>query len=115
MKQLDLIDAPKPSKYFPDQPVVKGADVIYRPAGNAGEYAPLATNPYSGCGHQCLYCYVPNAMRMRRPVFDAGAVPRKGFGPRLNDGNVARHTLERLDSFVKAVAGKRLTYKALIA
>src|ERR1035441_4547034 len=33
----------------------------------------------------------------------------------LNDGNVARHTMERLDSFVRAVAGKRLTYKALIA
>jgi transposase-like protein len=37
------------------------------------------------------------------------------FAFRLNDGNVARHTLERLDSFVAAVAGKRLTYKALIA
>lgn len=37
------------------------------------------------------------------------------FAFRLNDGNVARHTLERLDSFVKAVAGKRLTYKTLIA
>lgn len=37
------------------------------------------------------------------------------FTFRLNDGNVARHTLERLDSFVRAVAGKRLTYKALIA
>ena len=37
------------------------------------------------------------------------------FSFRLNDGNVARHTLERLDSFVTAVAGKRLTYKALIA
>ena len=37
------------------------------------------------------------------------------FAFRLNDGNVARHTMERLDSFVKAVAGKRLTYKTLIA
>jgi transposase-like protein len=37
------------------------------------------------------------------------------FAFRLNDGNVARHTMERLDSFVRAVAGKRLTYKALIA
>jgi hypothetical protein len=33
---------------------------------------------------------------------------------RLNDGNVARHTLERLASFIDGVAGKRLTYKALI-
>ena len=37
------------------------------------------------------------------------------FAFRLNEGNVARHTLERLDSFVGRVAGKRLTYKALIA
>ena len=37
------------------------------------------------------------------------------FTFRLNEGNVARHTLERLDSFVDAVAGKRLTYKELTA
>jgi transposase-like protein len=36
------------------------------------------------------------------------------FAFRLNDGNVTRHTLDRLDSFVDGVAGKRLTYKALI-
>jgi hypothetical protein len=30
-------------------------------------------------------------------------------------GNVARHTLLRLDSFVDGTAGKRLTYKDLIA
>lgn len=37
------------------------------------------------------------------------------FTFRLNEGNVKHHTLERLDSFVANVAGKRLTYKALIA
>jgi transposase-like protein len=36
------------------------------------------------------------------------------FTFRLNEGNVERHTLDRLDSFVDGVAGKRLTYKALI-
>lgn len=35
------------------------------------------------------------------------------FAFRLNEGNVARHTLSRLDSFIDGVAGKRLTYKAL--
>jgi transposase-like protein len=34
---------------------------------------------------------------------------------RLNAGNVARHTLNRLDSFIVAVDGKRLTYARLIA
>ena len=33
---------------------------------------------------------------------------------RLNEGNVKRHTLRRLDSFTDSVAGKRLTYKDLI-
>jgi transposase-like protein len=36
------------------------------------------------------------------------------FTFRLNEGNVSRHTLDRLDSFVVNLAGKRLTYKALI-
>jgi transposase-like protein len=34
---------------------------------------------------------------------------------RLNAGNVANHTLDRLDSFISAVDGKRLTYKRLTA
>lgn len=37
------------------------------------------------------------------------------FTFRLNDGNVKRHTLERLDSLVDSVAGRRITYKELIA
>jgi transposase-like protein len=36
------------------------------------------------------------------------------FSFRLNEGNVNNHTLTRLDNFVTGVAGKRLTYKALI-
>lgn len=34
---------------------------------------------------------------------------------RLNAGNVARHTLERLDSFILAVDGQRLTWERLTA
>jgi transposase-like protein len=37
------------------------------------------------------------------------------FTWRLNEGNVRRHTLDRLDSFVTAVAGKHLTYERLIS
>ncbi len=36
------------------------------------------------------------------------------FAFRLNEGNVSRHTIERLDSLVLATAGKRLTYQGLI-
>ena len=37
------------------------------------------------------------------------------FTWRLNEGNVKRHSLERLASFVDAIVGKRLTYARLIA
>ncbi len=37
------------------------------------------------------------------------------FTFRLNDGAVDRHTLQRLDSFIAGMAGKRLTYAGLIA
>jgi DNA repair photolyase len=56
-----------------------GCDIIYAPRGQAGEYAPLAVNPYRGCGHKCAYCYVPKVLRMDREEFDAGAVPRPDF------------------------------------
>lgn len=67
----------------PDGVSVKGCGIIYAPAGQAGEYAPLATNPYRGCGHGCAYCYVPLVTKQPRPDFDAGAVPRDRFIDRL--------------------------------
>jgi DNA repair photolyase len=60
-----------------------GCSTIYAPKGQAGEYAPLATNPYRGCGHECRYCYVPLVLKMKRPEFDAGAVPRPDFLQKL--------------------------------
>ena len=36
------------------------------------------------------------------------------FTFRLNDGNVKRHTLDRLNSFIKQTPGARITYKELI-
>ena len=52
---------------------------IYRPRGQAGEYAELATNPYKGCGHSCAYCYVPRITKQKRSEFNEGAVLRKGY------------------------------------
>lgn len=60
-------------------PGLPGCSYIYAPRGQAGEYAPLATNPYRGCGHRCAYCYVPKVLFMQRQEFDAGAVPREDF------------------------------------
>jgi len=63
----------------PDGVSVEGCKIIYAPAGQAGEYAPLATTPYRGCGHKCRYCYVPSVIWMSREEFDAGAVDRKDY------------------------------------
>lgn len=58
---------------------VRGCSYIYAPKGQAGEYSPLAANPYRGCGHGCAYCYVPRVLKMDRKEFDAGAVRRPGY------------------------------------
>ncbi len=58
---------------------IKGCSYIYAPKGQAGEYAPLAANPYRGCGHGCVYCYVPLILKMKRQEFDAGAIDREAF------------------------------------
>lgn len=63
----------------PDGVSVKGCSYIYAPAGQAGEYSPLAANPYRGCGHKCRYCYVPGVLKMPRAEFDAGAVERPQY------------------------------------
>jgi DNA repair photolyase len=63
----------------PDGVSVKGCSMIYAPRGQAGEYAPLACNPYRGCGHKCAYCYVPRAIKIDREIFNSGALERPGF------------------------------------
>jgi DNA repair photolyase len=60
-----------------------GCDVIYRPSGQAAEYAAIAVNPYRGCGHHCTYCYVPAMVRISPVEFHAGATPKKDFIARL--------------------------------
>lgn len=75
--------APKKYSLNPDGSV-KGCSLIYAPTGQAGEYAPLACNPYRGCGHKCAYCYVPQVLKITRPEFDAGATPRDDFINKLS-------------------------------
>jgi len=67
------------AEFNPDGVSVKGCSLIYAPAGQASEYAPLACNPYRGCGHKCAYCYVPAVLKITRAEFDAGATPRADF------------------------------------
>src|SRR5258708_1889174 len=62
---------------------IKGCTHIYAPAGQAGEYSPLACNPYRGCGHACAYCYVPAVIHMTREEFDKGAELKPNFIEKL--------------------------------
>jgi DNA repair photolyase len=84
---FDATNPPPKTKRGPrlndDGVSVVGCSYIYAPRGQAGEYAPLASNPYRGCGHSCKYCYVPDVLRMTRKEFDAGAVPRPDFLTKL--------------------------------
>lgn len=75
----ERVEAKRRPMLNPDGVSVKGCTIIYAPAGQAGEYAPLACNPYRGCGHKCSYCYVPRVLKITREEFDNGAVPRKDF------------------------------------
>jgi DNA repair photolyase len=62
---------------------LKGCQIIYASAGQAGEYAVLTVNPYDGCGHCCVYCYVPRVRHITREQFDAGAKDREDYPNRL--------------------------------
>jgi DNA repair photolyase len=50
--------------------------IVYEPAGRAREYAALAANLYSGCGHGCKYCYAPGALRRDSGQFHNSPQPR---------------------------------------
>jgi DNA repair photolyase len=72
----------KPTKDFESE--FKRCKVIYSPKGQAEEYSKFALNPYRGCGHACIYCYVPSVVKVDRKEFDSSAVERKDFLSKLS-------------------------------
>jgi DNA repair photolyase len=56
--------------------------VIYEPRGKAREYAPLAVNIYTGCGHKCEYCYAPATIHTKKELFHL-PTPRKDILDRV--------------------------------
>ena len=52
---------------------------IYEPAGRAKEYGDLALNIYTGCPHECFYCFAPNVLHKTREAFHADVQPRPGI------------------------------------
>jgi len=80
----------------------------------AGEYArgPVSTN-----GIESVWAVLKRGIHGVYHQVSAKHLSRyvDEFAWRLNEGNVARHTLRRLESFIDAIVGKRLTYDRLIA
>lgn len=52
---------------------------IYEPKGKAKEYGDCAINIYTGCPHECFYCFAPSVLRKARDDFHKCVEPRKNI------------------------------------
>ena len=49
---------------------------IYVPKGKAKEYGDYALNIYTGCPHECFYCFAPSVLRREKEKFHGCVEPR---------------------------------------
>lgn len=52
---------------------------IYEPKGKAKEYGDYAINIYTGCPHECFYCFAPSVLRKAKDDFHKCVEPRKNI------------------------------------
>ena len=52
---------------------------IYEPKGKAKEYGDYAINIYTGCPHECFYCFAPSVLRKVKEDFHKCVEPRKNI------------------------------------
>lgn len=52
---------------------------IYEPKGAAKEYGDYAINIYTGCPHNCFYCFAPNVLHKKKDDFHSLVEPRKNI------------------------------------
>lgn len=52
---------------------------IYEPKGKAKEYGDYAINIYTGCPHECFYCFAPSVLRKVKEDFHGCVQPRKNI------------------------------------
>jgi DNA repair photolyase len=62
---------------------------IYIPKGKAKEYGDYAINIYTGCPHECYYCFAPNVLHKVKDDF------HKRIEPRANIVEETRRQIER--------------------
>lgn len=66
---------------------------IYEPKGKAKEYGDLAINIYTGCPHNCFYCFAPNVLHKDRKTFHSEVKPRENIveavKKQLKDENIS--------------------------
>ena len=52
---------------------------IYEPKGKAKEYGDYAINIYTGCPHECFYCFAPNVLHREKDKFHSCIAPRENI------------------------------------
>lgn len=52
---------------------------IYEPKGKAKEYGDYALNIYTGCPHECFYCFAPNVLHRDKEKFHSCVAPRENI------------------------------------
>ncbi len=52
---------------------------IYVPKGKAKEYGDYAINIYTGCPHECYYCFAPNVLHREKEKFHTCIAPRENI------------------------------------
>lgn len=52
---------------------------IYEPKGKAKEYGDYAINIYTGCPHECFYCFAPNVLHREKEKFHTCVAPRENI------------------------------------
>lgn len=71
----------------------KNMKPIYEPKGKAKEYGDLAINIYTGCPHNCFYCFAPNVLHKDRKTFHSEVKPRENIveavKKQLKDENIS--------------------------
>ena len=61
---------------------------IYEPKGKAKEYGDYAINIYTGCPHECFYCFAPNVLHREKEKFHSCIAPRE---------NIVEETIKQIE------------------